>query len=202
VSKSFLLITLCTFLIWIVGCFFEKGKLSTKLTLFFVIFVGVCFLVSATFFSDLMDMMLSRILKSRNLSDLTTKRIDLWIQYFLALKEEPALLFFGRGATKILINGRASHNTVIQLIYQFGVLGFTSLVGWLICYIKTMLLDVKFGSKNFIWLCLLLVGTIGPWMALDLLFFDEFFLMPIYICSGILFLSKEKNLGKKTSELT
>lgn len=35
------------------------------------------------------------------------------------------------------------------------------------------------------------VGTVLPWMSLDILFFDEFFLVSLYAAVGIVCMSKD-----------
>lgn len=39
---------------------------------------------------------------------------------------------------------------------------------------------------------LLCVGVVLPWMSLDILFFDEFFLMSLYTAVGITCMSKSE----------
>ena len=41
---------------------------------------------------------------------------------------------------------------------------------------------------------ILLVGCVGPWFGLDMLFFDEFFLMPLYFISGIVFVNSDSEV--------
>ena len=39
-------------------------------------------------------------------------------------------------------------------------------------------------SVNHLMFLLLLVGVVLPWLGLDILFFDEFFLLPVYMMRG------------------
>lgn len=191
VSKTFLLVTICLLLFWAVEVVFNSGRLSEKLMLILTFGVGVMFLLSATVFTDFIDMFISRFLMDNNLSDFTTRRTELWVQYLRAFGEDPLLLLFGKGYTGVLINDRASHNTILQAIYQFGLVGFVFFISWFVCYIRTLMANTKIRRNNLTQTLILLIGAFGPWMALDLLFFDEFFLLPIYVCAAIRFLTKK-----------
>lgn len=193
VSKSFVLVTICLFFVWMIEFMFQKGRLSAKLMILMSLFIGMCFLLSSTLFTDLIDMMLMRFSSDRNLSDFTTGRTDIWYQYIKAFIDEPLLLLFGKGFTKIFLNERATHNTVIQAVFQFGLVGCGLLVCWILSYLKEMLNGVKIQQIHIAQVVILLIGVFGPWMAIDLLFFDEFFLMPIYVCVAIRFMGNDEN---------
>jgi O-antigen ligase len=152
--------------------------------------VGVVFLLMTTAFTDMVGMMLARLTGNQSLSELTTGRTDLWLQYLRAFDQDTLLLFFGKGLSDVLVNERASHNTIIQIIFQFGLVGGVMMAAWLICYARNLMSGVKVRMSQLTQLGILLIGAIGPWMALDLLFFDEFFLMPIYVCLGATFLTQ------------
>ena len=193
VSKSFMLVAVCLFFVWLVEFMFIKGRLSAKLMIILTLLIGTVFLLSTTFFTDLISMMLSRFSSASNLSDLTTGRIELWSQYLNALSENPLLLLFGKGYSSVLIFDRASHNIIIQAVYQFGLIGCGFLLGWMVCSIRILLGETKVYWSDLAQIFILMLGVLGPWMALDLLFFDEFFLMPVYICVAIKFIEKRKS---------
>lgn len=188
VSKSFFLIAATLLVFWIIAFTFKKERLSLKLMIILTFSVGVLFMLSTTLFSDMVDMMLSRFGRDSNLSDFTTGRTELWLQHINALGEDPLLLLFGKGFTSVTINGRSSHNTVIQAFFQFGIIGASFLLGWFICYVRTLLGRIRIRFSDFTPIFILLIGAFGPWMGLDLIFFDEFFLIPIYVCFGIRFI--------------
>lgn len=191
VSKSFVLVSLCIVLFWGIDFMARKGKLSSKLITAFACVVGVIFLLSSTVFVNNVDMIIERFSVNNTLSDLTTGRTDIWNNYFNEFDEDPLLLFFGKGFTKILVNDKSTHNTILQSVYQFGIVGTVFLIGWMVFYIRLLMEKAKIKRKTFIQVCILLLGAFGPWMALDLLFFEEFFLIPIYVCAGIRFLDRE-----------
>ena len=185
VSKSFFVILACILLLFVIDLMFKKGRLSAKLLLILTFFVGAIFLLSSSAFLDLSAMILSRFVGGSNLSDFTTGRTEIWVVFFNAFKEDTLLLLLGRGYTDVRIAAKGSHNTIIQSIYQFGLVGCICLVAWLVFYLRTFSKKVKVKGDGLAAMAIILIGVIGPWMALDLLFFDEFFLMPMYICIGL-----------------
>lgn len=194
VSKSFLLIVLFLVLFWGVAFMFKRGKLTMKVTIVLSLIVGAVFLLSFTAFSDLVDMMVQRVTSGKTLDDFTTGRTELWNQYIRALGEDPKLLLFGMGYTNIMINDRGSHNTLLQMVYQMGIIGSVILFAWIICYVRTLMAEARPRWGSLVQVCIILIGSIGPWMALDFLFFDEFFLIPIFVCFALRFLSESKDI--------
>jgi len=191
VSKSFLLVAVCLLLFWAVSVLFQKNRMSAKVMVLLSFGVGVIFLLSSTIFTDMIDTMLTRLGSDQSLSDFTTGRTELWSRYIRAFEEDPFLLLFGNGYTDVTVGGRASHNTLIQIVFQFGLVGSVVLLAWFACYVRTLLDDTRIRWDTLTQLFILTVGAFGPWMALDLVFFDEFFLIPIYVCVATRFLTAE-----------
>jgi len=190
VSKSFFIVLVALVLFWIIALLFAKEKVTAKVAVLFTLIVGVAFLLLTTAFTDMVGMMLMRLSGNQSLSALTTGRIDLWLQYLKAFLGDPLLLLFGKGFSDTLIHDKASHNTIIQSIFQLGLIGSAIISTWLASYARNLMSGVKIHWHQITQVGILLIGAIGPWMALDLLFFDEFFLMPIYLCLGISFLTQ------------
>lgn len=192
-AKSFFLILICMLLLWGVMILFMRGKFSYKLILIAAIVIGGLFVLSSTVFTDLISMVIGRFEGDRNLSDLTTHRTDLWLNYLIALGSDIKLLLFGQGFTKVLLNGSASHNTILQMLFQCGITGAALLCIWAGMFIRKMLSGLKLVQGQFLQVIILLIGIFGPWLALDMLFFDEFFLMLVFACAGIRAISHENN---------
>lgn len=188
VSKSFFLVALFILLLWMIGYLFKKGKLTSKLTLIFALVFSGVFLLSSTVFVDTLDVLIARFGRDSNVSDFTTGRTDLWVAYLSELSENPLLLFFGKGYSKIFVNDKASHNTIIQALYQFGLIGCAGLTAWFVCFVRTWIRGLTFSWKKISDLFIILIGSLGPWMAIDIMFFDEFFLIPIYVGAALLYL--------------
>lgn len=191
ISKSFLLIACCLFLLWFSKLLFAKGKVSLKFSLVFMAIVAGAFILSSTVFTDSVDLILSRFSDDNSLSDFTTKRTDIWLNYFRHLADNPSVFLFGNGFSSVLVNEKAAHNTLIQLIFQFGIVGFSFYALWLVFLFKKFFNKILFKINDLMSAFILFVGCIGPWFGLDMLFFDDFFLMPIFLISGILFLNSD-----------
>ena len=84
--------------------------------------VFLVYVASSSLFRDKIDVILTRFSWADNASELTTGRTDLWKIYLTAIFDSPRLLLLGQGFTNVLIAPKASHNTLIQLVYQFGIL--------------------------------------------------------------------------------
>ncbi len=192
VSKSFALILVCMILLLLIEVLFKKGRISNKLMMLLALLVGSSFILSSIIFGDLLDMMLDRFIGEGNsLSDFTTRRSDLWLSYMRLFEEEPMVLIFGKGFTDELVNGRGSHNILIQSVYQFGIVGSIMLYAWFAEYFKAVLRSVRLKSGQLARILILLGGALAPWLALDLLMFDEFFIMPFFVFIGILYLNQD-----------
>lgn len=194
-AKSFFLIMICILLLWGIEILFMRGKISYKLLLIAACAIGGLYVLSSTLFTDLITMVLERFESSGSMSDLTTHRSELWLDYLIALGSDIKLLLFGQGFTNQLLNGKSSHNTLIQIIYQSGITGVLLQFIWIGSFVKNMLNKLKLRQEQYLQVMILLIGVFGPWMALDLLFFDEFFLMIVFVCIGI----RESGFTKDTS---
>ncbi len=199
VSKSFALILLCMILLWVIEVLFKRGRLSGKVTMLMAVFVGGAYILTSILFTDLLDMMMERFVGAGNsLSEFTTKRSDLWLNYMRTFEDNPLVLLFGKGYTDDLVNGRGSHNVVIQLVYQFGLVGTLLTFVWFYEYCKIVLRTVRLKMGHIVQTLLVIGGTFGPWLGLDLLMFDEFFILPFFVFLGILYLNKED--GEESAE--
>ena len=191
ISKSFLLVSVCLLLFWFVDIMFRKGKVSIKIALIFTVIIVALFLLSSTMFTDMLDVMLSRFAGDNSLSDFTTGRTELWRKYFDAFADSPLLTLFGQGYTDVVVGDRGSHNTLIQCVFQFGLVGCILFFTWLFLFVRNLLDKTTIYWNNVTQISILLIGVFGPWMALEFLFFDELFLLPIYVCAAIRFLAAQ-----------
>ena len=194
VSKTFLVVAVCVLLLWFVQMLFQRGKISGKLFTLLCILVFGFFVLSSTVFDSLVDLIVMRMVESSgNLTDLTTGRWTIWKNYLDELWNHSALLFFGNGYTNVKLDSHTAHNTIIQAVYQFGITGTAMFVAWFWMYVQTMLRGVKVRSDMLMPIVILLFGVVGPWMSLDMLFFDEIFLLTFYVLVGVrgLFTLKE-----------
>lgn len=190
VSKSFMLISVCLLLCWLVSFLFREGRISAKILTIVTLLIVFLYILSSSVFTDLLDLMLARLSNNVTLSDFTTHRVDLWDSYINAFKADPWLTWFGSGYSDVLVNDRAAHNTLLQSVFQLGLIGSGCMIAWYVCFTRTMLSHSDARRPNFAQLAILGIGCFGPWMALDYLWFDEIFLIPVYLCIAIRFLNQ------------
>ena len=168
-SKSFVIVLACLF-------FVKRGT---------AILAGVACAAAVMLLSaavqDLLRMVMSRFSYAANVSDLTTHRSEIWRMYLHDLSYDPVLMLLGSGFTSVTLRMKASHNTIIQGVFQFGLIGLPVLCTWLVMTLKRASGRSGCRKNAFLLMC---VGVVLPWMALDIMFFDEFFLLPVYAVIG------------------
>lgn len=188
-SKSFVVVLACLFLVWI-PIILERGNIHGKFALIVgILCAGVVFLSSSAV-QELLRMMEVRFSYSSSVSELTTGRTDLWLRYAREFSHNAWLTLFGEGYTSVTLDGAASHNSIIQGIFQFGLLGFPILLAWAV-YTMKQAYGGSLRHSRPKYVLLMCIGVALPWMALDILFFDEFFLLPIYAAIGVTYVSRE-----------
>ena len=188
-SKSFVVVLASLFLVWI-PIILERGNIRGKFALIIgILCAGVVFLSSSAV-QELLRMMEVRFSYSSSVSELTTGRTDLWIRYAHEFSHNAWLTLFGEGYTSVTLDNAASHNTIIQGIFQFGLIGFPILCAWAVHTLKQVY-GRKLWKSRAKYVLLMCIGVVLPWMALDILFFDEFFLLPIYAAIGATYVNRE-----------
>lgn len=200
-SKSFMLVTIILFALWATTLLERKRRGANKFQLVAgaVIVLGIT--LSSSAFGALLQILNERFAYRSDISSLTTGRSDVWIAYLEEFSRDPVLTLFGQGYSNVTLNGgKATHNTILQGIYQFGVLGFPWIIVWTVCLAKRLMQGVKNNWKTVKFICIMCVGIILPWMSIDILFFDELFLFPVYMVMGIKY-SSEKEFPLGAGEL-
>lgn len=71
------------------------------------------------------------------------------------------------------------------------MIGFPFLIAWFVITIKNLISSVLSKKIHFLYVLLMCVGIVLPWMALDILFFDELFLLPVYGALAVVYGSSE-----------
>jgi O-antigen ligase len=183
-SKSFIIVTACLFLLW-VPILLGKGASSSRFRLFMGVLCAGIVIASSSAFQALLQIVDDRFAQASNMSELTTGRTDLWKNYIHEFLYNPITLLFGEGYTSINLNNKGSHNTLIQLVYQFGLIGIPFLVSWVVISLRNLFAQFNVGRVQWKHVLLMCVGVALPWMGIDILQFDEFFLLPIYAVIGI-----------------
>lgn len=189
-SKSFIVVSACLFLVWI-PVLLEKGNRgSHRFRLIMGILCAGVIILSSSAFRELLQIIDARFAYASNVAELTTGRTELWLDYLNEFTYDALLTFFGEGYTNVVLHGRASHNTIIQGIFQFGIIGFPLVLAWVYCTLRNRLIGINRNSVNKLSAALMCVGFGLPWMGIDILFFDEFFLLPVYAVLAIAYFSE------------
>lgn len=184
-SKTFVLTVACLFLLWL-PILLERGNYgSARTRLLFGVLCAVAFVLVSPAFRQVLQIIGARFTEGEGLAGLTTNRTALWLQYLTAFVHDIPLTLFGAGYTSVNLFRKASHNTLIQAVYQFGILGIPILLVWMWNMLADMFPESDKPLAGWKYTVLLCVGSFLPWMALDILQYDEFFLLPVYVLLGV-----------------
>lgn len=179
-SKSFALITVLIVLIWLYSLLRLRNRPWLKAVLILALAGAVVVVATSELFRDLIDVIVVRFSRTTDLDSFTTNRIALWKIYFNELFTDTKVFFLGRGFTNVKINNSASHNTIIQMFHQFGILGAPFLIYWISCFLRDAPAGWRSKGETRRYALVVLIGVYLPWLAIDILFFDDFFLLQWY----------------------
>ena len=179
-SKSFALMLAVVLLLWLAALFRERRPGRWALLAILVILTAS--LLSSTLPGSL-DLLRLRFAGAESLSALTTGRSRHWLDYMQAIFSDPRRLLLGQGFSQVNLNGWGSHSTPLQTVYQFGLPGALLLLGWLYSLFNEVMGQLR--VRRPLRAAVLFAGVYLPWLALDLLFFDDFFLLSAYAFAGV-----------------
>lgn len=122
-SKSFFLLLILWFFSIFIYSIIEKKRFITSSIFLMSLFSG-----SYLFFgnSALISTIIDRF--SEGGTDITTGRLSIFVSYLEYFKQKPVVFFFGNGLETLNLYNHAAHNTLIESIYYFGILGTFILV--------------------------------------------------------------------------
>ncbi len=181
-SKSFLLCTALIVALW--WLFILWNKPLRAMGLLGIACVAFFMALRLDAFKDIVRQYIIRFSSVTDTSSLTTERSELWVSYLQFLLNNPKGLFFGQGVTNVFVNERASHNTIIEIVYQLGICGVLILIAWF-----ALFKNDERGRRSKFWIVWVL-GCFSMWLGLDLLFFDDFFVTVFLFAIGNRYLSK------------
>lgn len=184
-SKSFVLVAIALLIFWTVEVLRTPGRVGMKLILIFGVTLFIGFIATSALFSGLLDVIATRFSYATDASGFTTGRTELWASYINELFSDAKVIFLGKGFTNIKLNDRASHNTILQIVFQLGLIGGCFLTWWIKRFFRDAIQPAKAPNWSKNTLMIMLVGVFLPWMAIDVLYFDEFFLLQWYVFAGI-----------------
>ena len=183
-SKTFVIVFACLFFFWILIALEHGNRWGSRFRLLIGIIGAAMIVLLSPRFQDLLCILNDRFSYNANLSQITTGRTDLWLRYVDAFRNDPWLMLLGEGFSAVNVGGAASHNSVIQGVYQFGIVGFPLLIIWSVLNIRSVYENTEDIRIPWKYIILMFIGVGLPWMSLDILFFDEFFLLPVYAIIG------------------
>lgn len=199
-SKMFVVVLACLFLFWIPVLMEKGGRGNARVRMLVgLICAGIIF-ISSSMFKKLLQIIDDRFSYAANVSQLTTGRTDIWKNYINEFLENIDITLLGEGYSTVIVDGRASHNTVIQGVFQFGLIGLPLIAAWMYFFIKSILKSEKNTKTDWKCIALMVVGVVLPWMSLDILFFDEFFLLPLYAALGVIYMSECNTKNKLSAD--
>lgn len=190
-SKSFVITVAVIALLGILQIFNVRRNISDKIMTVMTVVAVVVGIVASNAFADVFRVIAIRFGNTSDLYSLTTGRSAIWMDYLRYMESNPVIIFFGKGYVNIFVAGHSTHNTLLQGVYQFGIVGLSIFIMWMVGLFKISLKSVKIERKQYLPCLILLVGVIMPWMGIDLLFFDEFFLMMFYISLGFKWIQEQ-----------
>ena len=180
-SKSFVLVTVVVLGIWVFEMLSMRGKTGLKIILMIVALLAAVYIASSALFGGLIDVLITRFSSATDLDSFTTHRMELWQTYMEEIVSDAKVLFLGKGFTNVKINTRSSHNTLVQMVFQLGILGAPLLLIWTGCFFKEIPKIRRTKKKRSVSPWILISGAFMPWLAIDVMFFDEFFLLQWYV---------------------
>lgn len=189
-SKMFAVVLACLFLFWIPVLMEKSGRGNSRIRMLIGLLCAGGIFLSSSVFKELFKIFDDRFAYAANVSQLTTGRTDIWKNYLKEFVEKIDITLLGQGYSTVVLNGRASHNTIIQGVFQFGLVGLPFLAAWMSFFIKDIFGSAEGTKTDWKYAALMCVGAILPWMSLDILFFDEFFLVSLYAAVGVACMSK------------
>lgn len=195
ISKTFFIVLALIAVCWLWRFFTIKGRATEKI----VVLAAIALVVAVVIFSGVLDSQwdafMYRFSFSSTLSDFTTHRTEWIVDYSKAIITDLRLIFVGNGISKSLVNDTASHNTVIQIVYQLGLIGTALLAAWEYFFHRDIIRTYK-PAICVSEAALLLVGTFLPWLSLDVMLFDEFFILQLYVLALVIYFGKKDEATK------
>ena len=130
VSKSYILCLGLLVAVWILSL--NKKDSGKYFKIFIALFALLAFaLLTVGSFSDIIDQYLLRFATGSDITSLTTNRTTIWKGYLKFFLENPLDLFIGQGYADVFVAvQKGSHNTVIQCVYQLGIIGSIFILSW------------------------------------------------------------------------
>lgn len=159
-SKAFFLVFVLLIGTYIIWQFWSK-KFFRGVFFTMVVMVAALYCLSAE--NSPFAVVLERLTSSKDLSDFTTNRSDLYIAYWEAITEGLGTFLFGYGFNAPLLNGSGAHNLYLEIAYYSGFVGLTLIMGFCISVLSQIGRKTpEFHKQNFLakYMVLLMVAAV------------------------------------------
>lgn len=190
VSKMFLLCCSITITIWIMILIAQRTSIIKKFKIIAILFVIIILGITLNIFEEQISYYVIRFTYISDINSLTTGRSSIIENYISYFKTNIETFLFGIGISHGYVEGRASHNTIIQIIYQVGIIGSVIIILW----IKKVFGSFKINQYTI----LMFIGFFTSWLSLDMLMFDEFFYFITLFFIGLKYIVTNKNSEKES----
>lgn len=130
-SKSYILMLSIILLFYVI----KRRKYAGRNVALLVGSIVTLVLIESVASLDLIEVVLGRFESSGETGDITTGRMDIWKEYILYILNETKVWIFGAGLNAIALSEKAVHNTYLEFMYRFGLLGsMVWLFYFILCY--------------------------------------------------------------------
>ncbi len=172
-SKSYLLVMVFLIVLY----FLRKIKTLEQLLFSLAIVVAGVFLfhyITNMLEYNMIDMILNRFVEGGSFADNTTGRVEIWEDYFSAFNDAGiSKLLFGFGFNTNI--GKAAHNTFIEFLYFYGIVGIGIWLAYFIYCVGLFRKNTKhFEHKTYTTILVFVIGIFflsaytyeGFWMGI------------------------------------
>ena len=180
-SKSFVLVSLLMLCLWLLRLVQVRNRWGLKLLLLLSMILLGIYIANSELFRNLLQVIETRFSDSANLNRLTTGRAAIWKRYAAAWVGDAKTFFLGKGIADVILGRKSMHNSILQALFQLGLLGTPVLCFWIWNFLRDGLRGRVRNIRLEQQLQILLIGVFLPWMAIDILLFDDFFLLQWYV---------------------
>ncbi|MBQ7124341.1 MAG: hypothetical protein IJO01_07010 [Oscillospiraceae bacterium] len=176
-SKTFFLVFIMLGIIYIIWQFWNRNYVRGSLLIGLVIAAVIAIFA---FNVDLVLVTLTRLLAADNISDFTTGRTDIYVQYMGEIMDDPYSFFFGKGFAAKGFE-KDPHNIYIEIAYHTGMIGVSLFTAFAVSLVRMVKRSAHYVYKqNFIAKYIVLVMVLALYCTLHGMFeivtYTEFFL--------------------------
>lgn len=197
ISKSFIIVSIFIMFLATVSYITARSVTAVeKIVIASLMLILGTILYAQNIFGTQVSLYNERLSNVVDVNSLTTNRLTLFGDYYNYALGSFERLFIGQGYNNsydpTLL--KASHNTIIQIVYQFGVVGIVVLFSW---YRRMMNIINNIDGLNkaqVLIVGILIIGLFLPWLSLDMLFSEEFiYIIALYII-GVSYVKNKDNI--------